>query len=248
MGHLTGREESIRLSCFLLRFVLLPPELFLDQRPPKDVWAVSQSADMPLIEHWDGTRWNVVSLSSSIQVGALHAVTALSPNDIWAIGVAGTVPLIEHWDGLQWHPVSTPKISLDIHTQGLSTTLSGATGYSISASSAHDIWAVDTWAGQSMLHWNGQHWSVSANPPLQSTIGGIQAVLALTPNDAWAVGGYPSTGSVAALPIIEHWDGQHWNIVSLTQAGTLTSLATAGANSGPSAPATAMATSKSLVP
>jgi len=52
----------------------------------------------------------------------------------------------------------------------------------------------------------------SPNPPSPPT-SGLVAVSALTPADAWAVGG-TYTGCCRWRSLIEHWDGATWHIVS----------------------------------
>src|SRR5262249_5938891 len=72
-----------------------------------DVWAVgaqdisSTGTAQPLIEHWDGTSWSVVSSPKLKQDGALNAVTAISTNNVWAVGFFDNFQgdLVEHWDG-----------------------------------------------------------------------------------------------------------------------------------------------------
>lgn len=93
-----------------------------------DVWAVgfdrgatspnSAVAGQTLIEHWNGTRWSVVSAPSpsSVNGNALWGVTALRADDVWAVGSvdgvldtsASTTPLVAHWDGSTWVQVSAP--------------------------------------------------------------------------------------------------------------------------------------------
>ncbi len=96
---------------------------------PDDVWAVgwfvaTQNQDRPqktLIEHWDGTNWNVVP---SPNVGgpntqsvsnALQGITAVSANDIWAFGTTNAfgpgriTNLVLHWDGTDWTIAPTPN-------------------------------------------------------------------------------------------------------------------------------------------
>jgi hypothetical protein len=74
-----------------------------------DAWAVGyarytagSSADVPIIEHWNGARWKLVPGSASPV--DLDAVTGISARDAWAVGDAGT----EHWNGKAWTRVSIP--------------------------------------------------------------------------------------------------------------------------------------------
>ena len=94
-----------------------------------DVWAVGQisttttaitvteglteSATVPLIEHFDGTVWCAVDTDNS-NSGALHAVTAVSADDVWATGQQ-----IEHWDGHAWAVV--PSVQAPFGNDGLTS-------------------------------------------------------------------------------------------------------------------------------
>jgi hypothetical protein len=94
-----------------------------------DVWAVgffvaAPNQDRPqktLIEHWDGTSWQMVS---SPNVGGpntqsisneLRGITAVSANDIWAFGDTDAfgpeniTNLVLHWNGTTWAIVPTPN-------------------------------------------------------------------------------------------------------------------------------------------
>lgn len=141
----------------------------------------------------------------------LNAVVALSPNDVWAVGgmsvskSPGLHVLIEHWDGKQWH-AAMPNVAGEL--------------YAISASSPTDIWAVggsrySPGGGQLLtLHWDGKQWQqfpasqpYSAEAPSYASGGVFNAVVSLSPQNAWAV------GEDGRQPLIEHWDGKQWNSV-----------------------------------
>src|SRR5436189_289900 len=59
-----------------------------------DVWAVgnykvfNQYQWDTLIEHWDGTKWSIVSSPNvpGADKNFLYAVAALSPSNVWAVG------------------------------------------------------------------------------------------------------------------------------------------------------------------
>src|SRR5205814_4966051 len=85
-----------------------------------DVWAVGERAvqhgdERTLIEHWDGSRWGVVSSPNvpGQSSSELWGVTAIASDDAWAIGFslddsAVGSTLAEHWDGTTWTRVPTP--------------------------------------------------------------------------------------------------------------------------------------------
>src|SRR6266705_3880364 len=123
---------------------------------PNDVWAVGEyypSNDestpfQPLIEHWNGSSWNIVP-SPAIGVGedpfsgrSLEAITVVSADDVWILGhydINNNVPatqvrdLFEHWDGHAWTVVKSPQ---DTTGTGISAM------QSLSADATNDAWAV----------------------------------------------------------------------------------------------------------
>ena len=123
---------------------------------PNDVWAVGEyfpSNDestpfQPLIEHWNGSSWNIVP-SPAIGVGedpfsgrSLEAITVVSADDVWILGhydINNNVPatqvrdVFEHWDGHAWTVVKSPQ---DTTGTGISAM------QSLSADATNDAWAV----------------------------------------------------------------------------------------------------------
>lgn len=207
-----------------------------------DIWAVgssvsAQGAYFTLTEHWNGSKWSVVS---SPNVGPypnfLSSVVAVSTNDVWAVGDTYTgntfpfpqQPLIEHWDGSAWTVVASPK------TQSTYSVLSGVT-----AVSANDVWAVGTISvSKKITHtlieqWNGTKWSIvpTPNPAANHII--LSAVTAASASDIWAVG--ESGGPGVYQTLIEQWNGSAWNIVSSpdvpNHANFLNSVSVTSANS-----------------
>ena len=94
----------------------------------------------------------------------------------------------------------------------------------VSATSATDAWSVgyrDDGAEALTLHWDGRSWSPVANP-LSAKLFGVSA---LSPSNAWAVGGYAAPRSHTLFQtLILHWDGSTWTRVpSRTQPPRSTS-------------------------
>jgi hypothetical protein len=167
---------------------------------PDDIWVVGQenAGHNAIFEHWDGARWTIVPSPSAGGVGPvashrmLFAISAVSATDVWAAGVEdpaipfpnGAVPLFEHWDGHTWSVVASPSLSGQIS--------------SIAALGPDDVWAVglqgfgiDTaQQGQGLIeHWDGQQWSVIANPtPQPFTQLNSVARDPTTPGKLWVVG------------------------------------------------------------
>jgi hypothetical protein len=78
---------------------------------PSDVWGVgigkfnNKCYPHGLTEHWDGTKFSVVSSPDPKPNATLNleGVAAVSANNIWAVGTTG----IENWNGTSWSLVST---------------------------------------------------------------------------------------------------------------------------------------------
>jgi hypothetical protein len=187
-----------------------------------NAWAVGDYTDTTgnialLVEHWDGTNWNIVS--APVPAGArseLHSITAINATNIWAVGFyldAQYVQhsLTEHWNGTQWKIVSNPGDAM----------LTG-----VAASTGKDVWAVGSTvtprgdAGTAFaMHWDGTAWNVATLP---STIGlgsSLQSIDVISSTDAWAIGSIYSQAGSSTNALALHWDGTQW-----TQSTTPTPL------------------------
>lgn len=205
-----------------------------------DAWAVGTVAHRPddqtsdqqaLIEHWDGHAWSIVAAPTpptppfgGTPRAGLAAVAAVTANDIWAVGSGSGGPLIEHWDGTSWSVVPAGPAQQEFGLLGFA---------SIAAVSATDIWAVGPGSGGRILgscggsggvlieHWDGHAWT-SVPAAIPSTPGAnrdlaLAAVTATSAHDVWAAGSlfaYSSFSSIAYTPVIEHWNGSSWSIVT----------------------------------
>src|SRR6266568_2749759 len=81
-----------------------------------NIWAVgldvnSNGVQQSLVDHWNGTKWSVVSSPSpGTASNSLRALAVVIANNIWAVGFftnAGGVKqtLVEHWNGTKWKVV-----------------------------------------------------------------------------------------------------------------------------------------------
>jgi hypothetical protein len=119
------------------------------------VGTTNNGAD-PLVLHWDGATWSVVtspSLGGSYK-DRLYGITVNGANDIWAVGaslqyyfigeeqVIDSQTLVEHWNGTNWSIVPSPNPSIpdpyyDTHNNNLNA---------VAAVSAEDVWAVGSYS------------------------------------------------------------------------------------------------------
>lgn len=191
-----------------------------------DAWAVGFTgpvrlsgdwvgADRTLLLHWDGTRWNRVTVVQAT-TGQLSGI-AMSSHGGWAVGasaVAGHArPLILRWDGAGWHPVPAPAGAGDLGVTGVVVTSAGrafASGTVFRHGSAIPAYSV-------LMRWNGSSWQWASFP-----IAGPAHVLfdmaAGPEGTAWAVGQnatYTSSPSVnvASPPLAMRWTGATWQKV-----------------------------------
>jgi hypothetical protein len=164
------------------------------------------------------TSWRIVSSpnSTTYPMSVLSSVSALSSTSAWAVGVTYAVgdtigpmnSLIVQWDGSAWHIVAS------------ASTGQGALN-SVAALSPHDVWAVGgrlnygVGAGALTMHWDGTTWSVvPIVQPADTTSVNLNGVAATTSHDVWAVGQQQADPEQLTQPLVEHWDGASWHLVS----------------------------------
>jgi hypothetical protein len=175
---------------------------------PQDIWAVGDTAGVPLTEHFDGHAWSVVPAAAVLSgSGRLLSVAASSATDVWAVGTQGqrhTTPVIEHFDGQAWSVVSQPAGGYDSALRAV--TVIGPS----------DAWAVgeQDLASTVTEHWDGTSWTLVSSPfptanNAQNTLSGVAA---FGSNDVWAVG-TTLTNFSSDQTLALHWDGTAWSIV-----------------------------------
>jgi hypothetical protein len=172
-----------------------------------DAWAVGFTGDVApdtsspsggLVEHWNGTRWRIVSTPGS-SAETLTAVAGTGPDDVWAAGSmnlgapapAGDNTFFEHFDGTSWHSVPGPVGNFSEDPVEVTA---------LAALSPDDVWAVGTQnpelSGQPgslnmAAHWNGKTWTVVPTPDLGTSVSQADmptGVTAVSANDLWASG------------------------------------------------------------
>jgi hypothetical protein len=129
-------------------------------------------ADVPFIEHWDGSSFKL--MSTPVAKSFLQGVACPSSTDCWAAGGAGTppplnsygvvghfVPLLDHYDGSKWsavrppNPGGTPDDELS----------------DVSCAAANDCYAVgwtrtDDSERTLIEFWNGKRWQLASHAAL----------------------------------------------------------------------------------
>jgi hypothetical protein len=182
-----------------------------------EAWAVGFTGGTlhPVIEHFGGTNWSVVSDPALTSPGLLNAV-ARFPGGAWAVGASGTpkpgrTPLIFALGGTSVRAESLPNVG----TGRLTT---------VSATSARDAWAGGfiNKGGSLILHWNGKSWARSSF----AGKGGVSGIVGISKNNAWAID-TPGTG----VSQIWHWNGKSWSRASLPSVPGKPSLTSISASS-----------------
>jgi len=193
-----------------------------------DVWAVGRTPAPPpdspfatLAEHWDGSRWSIAPTPSPAPGAFLKAATT-SPSGVWAVGGAGSQPLVEHLAGGRWRVVPSPAVAgyaeLDAVTAVPGTRGLWAVGFRAAADGEQYAFAE---------RYDGRRWTTVPIPSYANpgnAISGLEAVIAISPDDVWAVGAGLTTTADRAL--VEHWTGRRWTIVPDQPVDTAPAAAT----------------------
>jgi hypothetical protein len=185
-----------------------------------DAWAVGsksavvddQLTQRSMALHWDGRAWTEAP-TPPIDGSALAGVFALAPDDVWAVGsvleeLLGSRPLIEHYDGAAWTVVPSPQIEF-------------GNLFAISGTSPTDLWAVGTVRNPVHMlieHYDGQRWRIVRSPNIQTDFVSLEGVTAISPTDVWAAG-YFLAHTFGNAPLVVHFDGAAWSLVSTPEPG-----------------------------
>jgi hypothetical protein len=167
---------------------------------PSSGWAVGSTGPSdfsrlrPLVEHWNGRRWNQAPIASPDPVfNQLESVSLVAPGNVWAVGQFARFPLVEHRIGGQWHQVRPPGLG---HVGDLR---------SVSGAGPNDVWAVGTVRDVGVLvHWDGQHWSLFHGPGASTAV--LNGVTTHGTSATWAVG----LRLRDFTPFEERWNGRVW--------------------------------------
>ena len=181
--------------------------------------ASTTSPTVPLIEHWNGSRWSVVpSPAPRGSTGTyLNAVSCSSAKVCIAVGnytssfTSGSA-LVARWNGSKWMLMSSPNPGRAAVTQLLGVSCTGA-------GPALSCWAV----GQYALAASGTpyltatvrlahgKWSVVPSPNHGDHNSQLMSVSCTSAKSCFAAGSW-ERGYGASL--VEHWNGKRWTIVN----------------------------------
>lgn len=180
-----------------------------------DAWAVGfyephDGHALALTEHWNGTSWKVVKTPKLASGGGyLYGVSMLSTGGGWAVGMqdgqhlGGGVrsPLIESWQAGAWTIDTTLGTSVPANTELESV---------CQVPGSDEAWAVgdSNLAAPFAALYDGTGWKQVPTPTLPNG-GALSSVACVASNNVWAV------GVAYHQPLIEHWDGNEWSVVTL---------------------------------
>jgi hypothetical protein len=120
----------------------------------RDVWAAGwaeiKGKGLPLMLHWDGTRWSKAAVADPKSI--VTGLAAISAHDVWSAG-----SVMQHWDGNRWStiPLAAPAQKI-----------LGVGATDVAAISARDVWAVGAVAvsrqeARTLVErWDGARWHV----------------------------------------------------------------------------------------
>jgi hypothetical protein len=164
--------------------------------------------------------WHLITSPNKYTGGSnyqnvLIGVVANTATDAWADGyyanTTGAHSLLEHWNGSTWAIVNAPAPS-----GGNSDVLNG-----IGATSSTDVWGVGTYfniaANRNLnliLHYDGVSWKVIPSPNVANANNLVRKISADSPTDAWAIGYSTDLTSGNTAPLMMHWNGVKWKIVT----------------------------------
>jgi hypothetical protein len=209
-----------------------------------DVWAVGYYTNdqdpnelntgfyKTLVQHWDGTGWQLVTSPNVGQFSnSLADVDALRSDLAWAVGYyrqdkTHRKTLLLRWNGTSWSVIPSPSPGT------LSNALLG-----VAAIDDNDAWAVgykkSGGAGgyrSLVLHYDGTAWTEVEGVPAVGGDNVLTGVSAVSGDDIWAAGYYVEGTQHKTLTL--HYDGAVWErVASANEGGAVTALRDVDASS-----------------
>jgi hypothetical protein len=182
----------------------------VDAVSANDVWAVGQALtgtgpDQPLVEHWNGSAWSVVTVpGAGSQNLLLDAVTISPSGDVWVAGEAdspagGGQPLIEHYTpGAGWQVVALPGLPKGANWSNL---------YGLAVNDG-TVWAVGTYvdpvtdnSDELLLRFDNGTWH-TANVAAPGSGSNLPGAITSIDGQLWIAGLFDDGGS--NLPLVLH--------------------------------------------
>jgi hypothetical protein len=199
---------------------------------PSDAWAAGYwrnepSGSGPLVLRWDGSVWSETGLPGTGHLGTSPQTTGVDSapgGDVWVVGYLTTsypthnLPLVLRRRGGTWDIVET--VTLRPETEYPYGDRGGFL-YDVAALAPDDIWAVGLAAGYGdasstsvplAVHWDGSSWTDVEVPLIANRHHELTDVVAIAPDDVWAVGDYRNIGGLFH-GVTYHWDGTSWSHV-----------------------------------
>jgi hypothetical protein len=194
---------------------------------PDAAWAVGYNSDEAaldhaLVERWNGKEWTDVAVPEPPEEQVqLKGVDDVGAEDAWAVGLrwpggidsnpaSSSRTLIEHWNGSAWSIVPSPNPAVGTDDSDELSAISG-TG-------PEDLWAagdaLNEQTGSIELvfeHYNGHEWSLEQSPTEGGGAQFARGIVAVSPEDVWAVG--IEASAISDQTLSAHWNGKEWSIV-----------------------------------
>jgi hypothetical protein len=188
-----------------------------------------------------GLDWRVAQSANTLDpTNYLRKVGMISEDDIWAVGTS-----LQHWDGTAWTLVPDGPSGWDVSGTApddiwvVGTEEGGHDSFGNmvreQGKDGGDAIRVPLPEPTSLpgyrtlvYHWDGTQWTRIPSPNPDGFYNFLTNVVAIAPDDAWAVGSFGAPEQTLAL----HWDGQAWTYVpSPSIPGSVTVVQSVHANS-----------------
>lgn len=177
-------------------------------RSATDVWAFADSECAQLIEHYNGTRWKMVTDNDECDGDSNYGYDSVTPI------ASGTALAL----GTQTPPDAYPRIGiadcLPSTSNGCPAPLSGAqlgTEEHAAAGTEKNLWVIGETSPEAPLayDWNGTAWTDTSPSFGYTTQHELRSATLLPDGDLWAVGDRTSTGGERTLILSHSAAGWH---------------------------------------
>lgn len=154
--------------------------------------------------------WQPAALPAAAQDWSLQDVAIDTSGRAWSAGQQGTRALVAHDDGSGWTRSYVARATLGSAGSRLWSIATTGGGSQVYAAGA--ILSAEGADRTLIVRWAGDGWQRmgSRNRPGATDLYGIAA---RAPADVWAVGSSSDDGFQTTSTLIEHWDGETWQIL-----------------------------------